>query len=119
VAKKLIATSSSIVALAAVAIAGSATPAGARPDATACAGKLRAAVAAPGTRLPIALVPGLRYDPGTMIPRGVTPASAQSDPTACTEKPPAAVADRSTRLPVALVPGLEYDPETMVPRGIG
>jgi len=76
--RKLITWVSLLVALAAVASASPATPASAKIDATACTAQLRAQQAvrhatagAVRTRRPVAMVPGLKFDPGTMIPRGI------------------------------------------------
>lgn len=64
VAKKLVASIAVLVALAAGAIAygGNSSAHRAAVGATACA---------PSTETPVALVPGLNYDPATMIPRGI------------------------------------------------
>ena len=72
--KRLMAIMVLVAALAAVGIAGAATPASAKRAATACAGKAhaeQAAVRALSVRRPVAMVPGLRYDPRTMTPRGI------------------------------------------------
>ena len=68
-----------VVSLAAATVASSAPPAGAaRPMAATCGGRagrtVQAALPAPaqpGARRPVAMVPGSRYDPGTMTPRGI------------------------------------------------
>lgn len=64
-AKKLVATFSLLVALAVVAIAY-----GGKPRAQHAAA--RAAAPAQSARRPVAMVPGLQYDPQTMIPRGIS-----------------------------------------------
>ena len=83
--KKLITTALLLVALATVAIGSLATPASAKIDATACTGQLRAQQAAgratagaPSMRRPVAMVPGLKYNPRTMIPRGICRAGPDS-----------------------------------------
>jgi hypothetical protein len=118
VAEKLVTMISLVVALVAVATTGWVASASAKADAIVCAGKLRLAVGAPRTRRPVAMVPGLRYDPRTMIPRGITPARATPDPTRCSGEARAAVGAPSTKHRVAVVPGLKFDPRTMIPRGI-
>ena len=66
-----------VVSLAAATVASSAPPAGAaRHMAATCGGRagrtVQAALPAqPGARRPVAMVPGSRYDPGTMTPRGI------------------------------------------------
>lgn len=75
---KLTATASLLVALATLAIASPATPASTEIDGASCTGQRdmpqatgRATAGAPRTRRPVAIVPGLTYDPRTMTPRGI------------------------------------------------
>jgi hypothetical protein len=81
--KKLITTALLLVALATLAIV-SPTPASARIDDTAFAGQFRAravgsaTAGVPSTRRPVAMVPGLKYNPRTMIPRGICRADLDS-----------------------------------------
>jgi hypothetical protein len=68
-----------IVTLGAATVASSAPPAGAaRHMAATCGGRVgrteqaaSPAPARPGGRRPVAMVPGSRYDPRTMTPRGI------------------------------------------------
>lgn len=73
-AKKLVATISVLVALTAVAAAYGGTLRAQHAAA-------RATVPAASARRPVAMVPGLQYDPGTMIPRGVGGAAPDSSET--------------------------------------
>jgi hypothetical protein len=81
--KKHATTVAVLVALAAFTIASPATAASARRGAAACAGQrqahravARATAGGARARRPVAMVPGLRYDPRTMIPRAICRAGA-------------------------------------------
>ena len=74
-----------LVSLAGVTIAPAAASASVAVNAAACTGQLRAQQAAGGspsrargTRRPVAMVPGLEYDSGTMTPRGICRAGPPS-----------------------------------------
>ena len=72
-AKKLVALISLLVALTAVALAfGGMSPAQ--------RSTVRSAAPAPSARRPVAMVPGLQYNQGTMVPRGIGGADPELAP---------------------------------------